>query len=500
MTDEEDDDGLGPLVYVVVYLVALSVHAHAVVHAPYGDEAFHYAAATRLWQPDSNVHVFYASESLDFNLLFWQRPVFFLLLAPAAAISFDAFQMFHTLLVSALPVVIVGLARSLGVARLSAGAVGLSAGIHPLLVVWTTRMFPDGLAATFALTALLLWTRGRHAHAVAVALAATWIKETAGLVLIALVVLWVFPAVARRLRLSPAEKPAGPWWGAPVALAVAPLPIMYSLYLGGRFPGWVRDGNASTLLNVLVGSVLVFPFLVASLAFPRARLVGAMAIGYLAFFFGYAVFYNHQVQGWYVAIPLSLALVASAAAAHGLDEEVRRRFATRARPFLTILLALLVAVSVLPTGSAGRSIISGGLPGGPASLGATSAFMHLEGADMVAAIDAFERTTESKVVVVDASWLYLYYPFGFGRDRVTFARSDFLVPNNQSWEPVIDAIETWDTVTVIGADDGRRQVGLTLREVYQECTLFANPSYQLVRGAECAGRGAEFLGRLPDII
>ncbi len=484
--------------YVVVYLVALAAHAYVASAAPYGDEAFHYAAATRLWESGSNAYLFYSDEPLDFNLLFWQRPVFFLLLAPAAAISFEAFRNFHAVLVSTLPVVIVGLARQFGVGRVLAGSVGIAAALNPSLIVWTTRVFPDGLAATLALTAVFLWTRGRHVGALVTALAATWTKESAGLVLIVLAALWVFPTIANRLHLAATQHNRKPVWGVPVALSIAPLPLAYSLYLGARFPGWVPDGDASTLPSILLGSVLLVPFVIAAFAFKRGRLAAALATGYLLFYAWYAIIYNHQVQGWYIAIPLSLALVAAVIAAHGLDHRWTGRRWARFSPFATILLVVLFALVLFPAGSDLRVAATGGLKGGTGgSLAETSEFIRSENRDFADAIAVYEDLEAARAVVVDTSWLYVYYPFGDARDIVMFARSDYFNVFNSSWRPVIDEIESPNVITVIGSDGYDPDVAKTMREVYHDCIVYANPTYQFVRGADCSGAGAAFLAKHP---
>src|SRR5687767_12838000 len=68
----------------------------------FGDEAWHYFASRHFGQPQGAITEIGASQPERLGRLVWWRPLFVLALAPAAALSFEAWRLLHLLLVSAL--------------------------------------------------------------------------------------------------------------------------------------------------------------------------------------------------------------------------------------------------------------------------------------------------------------------------------------------------------------------------------------------------------------
>jgi hypothetical protein len=458
-----------------LYVAALAVRSLLVGAQPNGDEAAHYYVARTFGGYPAGLEPAMPEFT---RALFWQRPLFSLLLAPFAW-SFGAYQAAHAALASLLPVLAVLLARRAGAGRL-AWAAGLLLAFHPTLVLWGVRVFPDSLMAVLALGGILAG-RERPLLSAALLVAATWTKET-GAVALAAMAGWSLWLAVRSgeaglwpLRL---DRPATAYAG---ALLLAPLPLLYAVMgLGGRAPGWSqRPFDVGVLDTVLLSAWLLLP-LAAGLAQRAARPWCLLALAPTAFYVAYSLA-GRGVEAWYAVLPASLAAVACSAA---LAPLARRAVAAAPwrppGPARSAVAALLLLPLALPSGL--LTPLSATEPEPlPDLVAAARTQRDLE--RTVAEVAARQPQT---LFLADVGWFYALHPFGEMAPRVSYGLTEF----SREPEPWARLVER-SNVTVLARD--RWPLNLALAEVYADCVVAQHGPYLVIEGAACPGR----VGRLP---
>jgi hypothetical protein len=451
----------------------------------FGEEAIHYAVA-RHWGADpANVFPPY---SLN-QALWWQRPVFSLLLAPGAAAGLVAYRVEHALVASLLPPLAVLVARKAGVRPWLAYGAGVAIAAHPAFVLWGARAFPDTAMAVFVLGGLLAHQAGRPLVAAGLLLAAAWTKETALLALLGLLgwTLWRGRA-AGGVRFWPLEldRPSTALLGAAL---LAPLPLAYSvLGLGGSLLGWA-DGPARSPWAAVAGALptawLLLP-LIAGLASPRVRpwvglallpLVAAAAGAWIGF----------GIPPAAAVLPGALALVAAAVA---LDQTVRHaspRTRLSSRVAAAGLAFALLVVAVVPDGGAARAVAA--LAAEPApSLAQVPAVLRSDPlGDAVGAIRPEQWA--GAVLLVDVGWHHVHSPFAERARFVGWSYTTVDLPAGD-WTHAVEGTDA----TVLRKVP--RPLNEALRATYADCAQFEDGHYVVLAGKDCAGRTQRLVDEL----
>ncbi|HEX2066910.1 MAG TPA: hypothetical protein VHI93_08875, partial [Candidatus Thermoplasmatota archaeon] len=134
------------------YALALAARAWLLDAPVYGDEAAHFYVARHLGASPANL----VPDLGVPQWLFWQRPLFSLLLWPGAALSFEGYRIWHILLSSLLAPLAMAVVAQAGGRRVPQWTAGVAAALLPGLVGWGVRVFPDSLMATLFLGAVWL--------------------------------------------------------------------------------------------------------------------------------------------------------------------------------------------------------------------------------------------------------------------------------------------------------------------------------------------------------
>jgi hypothetical protein len=443
----------------------------------FGDESAHYAVA-RGWGDDpSNVYPEYGLN----EALWWQRPLFSLLLAPGAAVGLLAYRVEHALLAALLPLAVASVVRKAGARPLLAAGAGLAVALHPTFVLWGARAFPDSIMATLALAGLRAHQSGRPLATAALFAAAAWTKEAA-LPLAAGLLAWATWTARRRgeavlwpLRLDRAST------GLLGAVLLGALPTAYTaVVLDSPLPGWSGAPFAATGAAGLVVTAWLLVPVVAGLAWPRSRPYSLAALAFAAAALAHAAL-GHGLAAWSVVAPAALTVVGAAIA---LDEAGRHasgavRASGRAAT-AALAVALLVLAAVPNTVLAKEVAAPAGRP--PASLGQLSGELHGDAlADAVAAI----RDDQWDVVfLVDVGWYHVDHPFAQRAGAVGWSYTGVSIPLDE-WTRAVEG----SSVTVLATTD--RPLNVALRSTYADCVQ-ANPGgFLVIDGPLCPGRGAQ---------
>lgn len=385
-------------------VAALAVRLPLLHAAPYGDEAAHYAMARNLGFLDRTVHYPGLRDPLQLYPLTLGRPLFALLYAPASWFGFTAFRLLGMLVSCTVAVLVYALARRLGGGRCLAGLAGAVAALHPVLVVWGSRVFPDAAMTAFVLAALLAHDRGRPRLALLLAFAGAMTKETAIPAVLALAVPAAVRAVAQARR-DGASVLRRAWF--PVAIALGSgLGVAASYAAYPKLPGWATGGSWTAALESLLVSAWVLPAAFVGVWEPRARpLLWALA-STLAFYAAFVLLRGGAVNAWYAILPASLGLVAVAVGAQkGFAGAAPRRLAGVGAS------GLMVALLVAPVVGAGTQSLHPLQPRPESGLRRATAAAASEFA-YVAAARAFQDQRDPAVVVeIDLEWFWIVYPF-----------------------------------------------------------------------------------------
>lgn len=452
----------------------------------FGDEAWHYFAARYFGEPQGTILPLGGSQPESLGRLVWWRPLFVLILAPGAAISFDAWRLLHLLIVSLLPPLAFRLARAAGTGRIAAATAGLVVLLHPVIHRWSGIVFADALMTTAFAFGLWFWLRGRVGLAVVGFLASLWIKESA-LPAVAFVALW---HVVREWRRADFNKTplvrAARTLSVPLTLPLGLVPLYVYLQSGGQTPGWTLGGDPASAWNLVLMPWLYLPLLVG-LVWPRTRGLCGVALASPAFYYAYARWGHHIVEQWYAVMPGFLALVASSVV---LDEAWKR---SRARPLAVgravqvtaaVLVALLaVQIAVPDSFPAKRDLVqsSAAIPGW-----SILQAMELENARERALPDLLRQLDdEDTVFLVDFAWFSRYHPFSENHERVLWAYTAG-AQDRERWREAIEQ-EADATILFHWFGPGHGPFYEEVQRAYAACITYENADYVLIRGQRCPG-------------
>ncbi|MEA3202727.1 MAG: hypothetical protein QOI63_393 [Thermoplasmata archaeon] len=469
------------------YLAALLVRALLVDAHPYTAEAAHFVLARDLWHASPPVAGLDGTRP-EWGWLFWQRPLFSLLLWPGAAISFTAYRVLHILVSSLLPALGVVLLRHLAVPRWLAGAAAAVVCLHPTLVTWNVLVLPDSLMAVLFLAGLVAAERGRPIASALLCLAACWTKEVAvaGVIALLLLALWREPDGSRG-RIYPASM--GRW--ATLYLGVLLLafaPLAYSLGLPwARFPGWDLGGDGRVVLERVFLVLWLAPVPLLALLDAGTRRLAVVALAWTGFFVAYHFVLGKAVEAWYYVMPATLMALVTAAALAALW---RRRVAFRgARRFLplgaTLAVAVLVALQVaVPDDAAAQQALVTPLTGkGQWDLEQAMAYEGQREKGLYDAMAGAPPAPHGTWVTIDTDWSFWAYPMAARTGNVVAYFSSGVKPLDRDADALSVAIAAANATILFKLDT---PTNVALRAAYRECTPVDSGDYVLILGQLCA--------------
>lgn len=465
-----------PAVLAGLYAVAVAARLALLDGPLFGDESAHYAVARGWGRDPSNVSPEYGLN----EALWWQRPLFSLLLAPGAAAGLLAYRIEHALLAALLPVAVAEVVRKAGARPLLAAGAGLAVALHPTFVLWGARAFPDSLMAVLALLALRAHQSGRPLATAALFVAAAWVKESA-LPLAAGLLLWTAWSARRRgevvlwpLQLDRAST------GLLGAVLLGALPLAYaSIVLDAPLPGWSGAPFAAAgAAGLVVTAWLLVPVL-AGLLWPRSRPYSLAALSFPAVALVYAAL-GQGLEAWSIVAPAALTVVGAAVALEEAGGHAHGAVRASGRAATAALAAILVVLVVVPNTVLAKEVAAPAQPP-PASLGQLAAELHGDAlADAVAAI----RDDQWDVVfLVDVGWYHVDHPFAQRAEAVGWSYTGVSIPLEE-WSRAVEG----SSVTVLATTD--RPLNAALRSTYADCVQAVAGGFVVIEGTLCPGRGA----------
>lgn len=471
-----------------LFAIAAAARLAFLMARPYGDEAHHYYIARHFGDGPHNI-----LQMADNHWLFWWRPMFSLLLSPGAQFGFTGFRIGYMLLAAGLAPALWWWLRGRGVSQTASTMAGVVAALHPFLLLWGVRAFPDGLMATLYVLGLALWERNRRIAGAAVLLAAVWTKEVA-LIGVGVLLLEELLMGFRRadgfdlhLRLGPRHLLLA------LVLALAYVPHWYAESLGGRSPGWSRGGELSNVLDGAFTTAWFIPLVLAGLLWRPARRPALHALAYLAFYAVYQEVFGGAAESWYFFLPTVLAVGAIAALIDGLAARAQDPVATkvdRVVPFAAaVFVAAILAVQVFV----------------PAAVAAKQDVLHHDTAivepsfeelaraeferdqDLWTILESVNGTDREGALLVDVAWFFAIWPMSEEVDLLYSAYTGTAVPDF-AWA---GAIEDSANMTLLHRET--TPLNEAIREVYADCFGAETSEYVLIRGQACKGRLDELM-------
>jgi hypothetical protein len=460
--------------------------------APYGDESGHYMMARTLGVFGDDLPVVGTGATLELSRLVVARPVFALAFAPFAWLGFAGFRFAGVAAAALVAPALFAAVRSWGGQRAVAAVAGGVYALHPYLVAWQSKVFPDSLMALLFLLGLARLGRGRVAEAAGLLLLACWAKESAVPAVLGLAAACLAPAAWRRFRGGADRLLDRTTLLLLGAAGAGTLATATSVLAGGTPPGWGRGGSLPAALEtLLLSSWLLLP-LVGGLLARASRPWCSAALATLGAYAAHMLVRGGAVEGWYVPLPAALALGgAGLAACHLLRRRHRQPRAARAATAAMAALAALLLVPVLGTAGAAAWIVHPADPRDDPGLLATWASGSPEGRDLEAAARFHRGVAPARVLQVDVLWFYALHPFG-GSHATTVA---FTVGPWATGDAgrVAQAAEradvTWMHLWGTPLEEA-------LAETYRDCLLFEQGPWRAYGAAACPGRGALLAHRL----
>jgi hypothetical protein len=481
--------GHDALLAAVLYAAGLAARWPLVDAFPYGDEGIHWYNS-RHWLekvPDDVTDVYGAT----WWHAWWiglQRPLWYILFMPAAEAGFEVWRMQVAILAAFLPVAGYGLARVWRASRVVSFASGATLASWPILVTYGGLGLMDELMAIFVITAIALFDRGHRRTSAVVWIAACWTKETAW-ISVGLFFLLAFVEEIRRGEGHPWPPRLGNASATLlVPLVVGPVPFILSLSEGLPFPGQGNAPYPGRIVDALVGTAWIWPFLLAGLRSASTRriaLIGSgMAVFYLAWNLG-----RREVMIWYYVLPISLAFVAVPVMLERwrIGREFRRLPLAAASLFLALVLAVTI---VGPAGSVPDRALAP-LSGQRVSSLADSYRWETKDRDrdLYEALDALPAGEGTTVLVLDAGYEVMLARLAGRGTSIVYGASWFILAYNQSIPELPRRIEESDGAV---AQNGTSAIHAALSSAYGDCSRDVG-RWWYIDPTDCQGRVERFM-------
>lgn len=460
-----------------VYLVTRLVREHGIacgilfgvafmyrlkhLHAPlYGDQSLYY----------------YLSRTLGFAPLpvqdldpLWThvvvRPFMYVFFWPWANLGMTAFRMANTIVGAIAPCLVYALAVQLRVKPALAGIVAFAASVHPVVVTFSAKGFPDNLATTLLFCGYLAYFAKRAVAATVMLLLTVLAKEAFVMFLLPLLVdgAWQFYESRSRLVVAPVT-------GAVAVLATSLISI---LAFKGRLQGWSHGQPDLNFFKAFLASPWFIPLYLLLLLEGRIRVL-LIALAAPLFFLFWGFWLNRGVERWYICGPFATALVALSVALQCSFERIvgacgptpPSRF-ERLRAFCAkaCSVALVGTIVVLPEQAGWRGELDlvrleQLLAPGPAPTSDDAEQTALE----------VRRRNVENLLVMDAFWAFAYYPFGMSAKHVGMRYSDGSTDDN-SRTAMRAELERYDYVLTGDPDKQTAQAKL-FRDSFERCRVY----------------------------
>lgn len=483
-----------------LYLLALTMRWALRDANPYTAEATHFVVARGLW--DSTTTIRYLDGiggHEDYSWFFWQRPMLALTLWPFASLGFDAYRATHIAIASLVPVLGVWLLCSLGTSRLAAVLAGIVLAIHPILLPWGVLVLPDSMMVAFVLGAMLAAHHGRAPLMAGLLVWASWIKEVAFVASLSMLALALWrDADGRRSSVRPLHIGRFARWLAPT-VPLAFLPLWISLQVPGvLFPGFRPGGDEALMYEALWGCIYLAPLPVIALFFSKTRRLALLCMAWPAFFLLYHYGRDKAIEGWYIVAPVTMTILAAAAA---LDVLWYRRH--KARQIAAVTLGILVVIPLgiqafVPDYDPLNAKVATPLSGrGQWNLDQVRQYETTRDDDLQALMAIPGPDERELWVTQDIDWSLVMYPVsGQSKETIKIYSMDEGLTQGimEGWAYGIENM--WNATLVLNAD---WSLGNTAtRAAYTECSEVLG-RYTLIRASRCKGAGSDIWERTQEL-
>lgn len=468
---------------------------------PYTAEATHFIVSRDLWDSVTTIrYVDGIGGYEDYSWFFWQRPLLVLTLWPFANVSFEAYRAAHIVATSTIPLLGAWLLRTLGISRLAAGAAGVVLAVHPILLPWGVLVLPDSMMIALVLGALLAAHHGRAPLMAGLLLWASWIKEVAFVASLSLLVLALWrDADGRGTTLRPFHVGRFAGWLAPL-VPLAFLPLWVSMQVPGvLFPGFRPGGDEALMYEALWGCIYLAPVPLLGLWHARTRRLSLLALAWPAFFLAYHYGRDKAIEGWYIVAPVTMTVLAAAAA---LDVLARLSRSSRVRATavaLAVLVAFPVAVQIVKPDHdpLNAHVVTPFSQRGQWDLAQVRHY-ELTRDDDLQALMAIPGPHERELwAIQDLDWSLIMHPVAAQSKETIkiYSRDEGLTKEiMEGWAYAIENL--WNVTLVFNAEWSLGNKAT--RAAYAECSE-VNGRYTLIRAARCQGAGHDIWERTQEL-
>jgi hypothetical protein len=448
------------LPWTTLFAVALAFRLRQLHEPLYGDQALYfYLSKTLGFAPDSLRDL----EPLWTHVVV--RPFLYLFFWPWANVGLTAFQVANILVGATIPCLIYSLSVRFGVRSALAAIVAFAASVHPVLVAFSARGFPDNLATALILAGYLAYFSNRAAVAVTLSLLTVLTKEAFAMFLLPLLVDSTYRFLTSRSKLILAPL---------LGLAAVVVTSVVSIYVfDGRLQGWGSGKPEPWFFRAFLCTAWFAP-LYLLLLLRRQLQVLLIGLAAPAFFVIWGFVLHRGIEQWYVygpfcvaLFPLSVALQAAMVRVTApVDVQTTSISAwQRIEPILTMscAVALLGTIIVLPEQSGWRSWLD--------LVKAEQLFSQpkrtVDHTRHMAQL--IEQRRPQRVLVMNVFWAFAYYPLGTTAKHISkhFTGSE----DDAAAKSALAALVQQHEYVVLGGSTKESAQAEHFRRAFKQCEL-----------------------------
>lgn len=473
------------------YVLAAAVRLPLFNADHFSDEPISYYFSLLAAAPPENLHgidgspwPFYPSS------WFFERPAFYILLAPGALTSFDAYRILFILLSSTLPPLAFVLVRQHGGPVLVASLAAATIALHPQFVTWGTIVHMDSLMTVLLAAALYFGPRRTPLAGGLLLLTAVWVKEVA----IAFVAFLFAIELVRQWRRSRRLRPLtlDRWSAALLAILVLGLmPFHIAQEMGFGIPGQTGAGQGPWLFDHLFLSIFLLPPILLGLRWRRTRETALWALSFPFLFLALHLVTGQVIREWYLVAPAFFSVVAASSSLSEFHRRANRRPSTMARWFAPAASALVLLAPVLETtqgvGPDTALFLNPASRTVEPSLASELAFQSSRNPANHEVLERLDATTDLRLLVlVDVHYAFHYHPMPEYAHEVRVVYTSWLVGQDGVVDDTAAAVENAAVLTVVQTSTAGPNEAF--RSVYADCKTFDNYWFVFIEGNACSGR------------